>query len=216
MSKGDWDSVIRTNLDSVFNMTKQVMDGMVDRGWGRVRTIALDVFVWHRLRGGWNSSFTDDVDKAVTEAWGDSEVIRDVLRAASSDQVEQIPSAEIGLAARLATNADMRGDPRARFDRDLLLVSYTGASLCRRALEPVVVDEIVQGWSSVLANESFALRSPSLHREAIADAIEEARSTGLRGAARLILAAAPAVGRAVSDGWQQHLLRIAGDEEPQR
>ena len=28
MSKGDWDSVIRTNLDSVFNMTKQVMDGM--------------------------------------------------------------------------------------------------------------------------------------------------------------------------------------------
>ena len=38
MSKGDWDSVIRTNLDSVFNMTKQVMDGMVDRGWGRVVT----------------------------------------------------------------------------------------------------------------------------------------------------------------------------------
>jgi len=36
MSKGDWDSVIRTNLDSVFNMTKQVMDGMVERGWGRV------------------------------------------------------------------------------------------------------------------------------------------------------------------------------------
>ena len=26
MSKDDWDSVIRTNLDSVFNMTKQVMD----------------------------------------------------------------------------------------------------------------------------------------------------------------------------------------------
>jgi len=25
--------VIRTNLDSVFNMTKQVMEGMVDRGW---------------------------------------------------------------------------------------------------------------------------------------------------------------------------------------
>src|SRR6185437_10500529 len=36
MSKGDCDTVIRTNLDSVFNMTKQVMDGMVDRGWGRV------------------------------------------------------------------------------------------------------------------------------------------------------------------------------------
>src|SRR5215211_2914812 len=40
MSKGDWDSVIRTNLDSVFNMTKQVMDGMTDRGWGRVINVS--------------------------------------------------------------------------------------------------------------------------------------------------------------------------------
>ena len=37
MTKGDWDVVMKTNLDSVFNMTKQVMDGMMDRGWGRVR-----------------------------------------------------------------------------------------------------------------------------------------------------------------------------------
>jgi acetoacetyl-CoA reductase len=40
MTKADWDSVIRTNLDSVFNMTKQVMDGMVDRGWGRVVNVS--------------------------------------------------------------------------------------------------------------------------------------------------------------------------------
>jgi len=40
MTKADWDAVIRTNLDSVFNMTKQVMDGMVDRGWGRVINVA--------------------------------------------------------------------------------------------------------------------------------------------------------------------------------
>jgi acetoacetyl-CoA reductase len=40
MTKGDWDAVIRTNLDSVFNMTKQVLDGMVDRGWGRVINVS--------------------------------------------------------------------------------------------------------------------------------------------------------------------------------
>jgi acetoacetyl-CoA reductase len=40
MTKGDWDAVVRTNLDSVFNMTKQVMDGMVDRGWGRVVNVS--------------------------------------------------------------------------------------------------------------------------------------------------------------------------------
>jgi acetoacetyl-CoA reductase len=40
MTKVDWDTVIRTNLDSIFNMTKQVMDGMVDRGWGRVVNVS--------------------------------------------------------------------------------------------------------------------------------------------------------------------------------
>jgi acetoacetyl-CoA reductase len=40
MTKKDWDAVIRTNLDSVFNMTKQVLDGMVDRGWGRVINVS--------------------------------------------------------------------------------------------------------------------------------------------------------------------------------
>lgn len=40
MSKADWDAVMRTNLDSVFNMTKQVMDGMMGRNWGRVINIS--------------------------------------------------------------------------------------------------------------------------------------------------------------------------------
>jgi acetoacetyl-CoA reductase len=40
MTKADWDAVIHTNLDSVFNMTKQVMDAMVARGWGRVINIS--------------------------------------------------------------------------------------------------------------------------------------------------------------------------------
>ena len=40
MTKVDWDAVIGTNLDSVFNMTKQVVDGMVERGWGRVINVS--------------------------------------------------------------------------------------------------------------------------------------------------------------------------------
>ena len=40
MSKVDWDAVMHTNLDSSFNMTKPVMDGMVERGWGRVINIS--------------------------------------------------------------------------------------------------------------------------------------------------------------------------------
>ncbi len=40
MTKEDWDAVIHTNLDSVFNMTKQVLDGMVERGWGRIINVS--------------------------------------------------------------------------------------------------------------------------------------------------------------------------------
>ena len=36
MGKGDWDAVLATNLDSVFNVTHQVLQGMAERGWGRV------------------------------------------------------------------------------------------------------------------------------------------------------------------------------------
>lgn len=40
MSKSDWDTVIDTNLNSLFNVTKQVIDGMADRGWGRIINIS--------------------------------------------------------------------------------------------------------------------------------------------------------------------------------
>src|SRR5438067_13269435 len=40
MDKPSWDAVIRTNLDSCFNMSKQVCDGMTERGWGRIINIS--------------------------------------------------------------------------------------------------------------------------------------------------------------------------------
>jgi acetoacetyl-CoA reductase len=40
MGKTDWDVVMRANFDSVFNMTKQVYDGMMDRGWGRIINVS--------------------------------------------------------------------------------------------------------------------------------------------------------------------------------
>ena len=40
MDKASWDAVMKTNLDSCFNMTKQVCDAMADRGWGRIINIS--------------------------------------------------------------------------------------------------------------------------------------------------------------------------------
>jgi acetoacetyl-CoA reductase len=40
MTPDQWRAVISTNLDSVFNVTRHVIDGMAERGWGRVINIS--------------------------------------------------------------------------------------------------------------------------------------------------------------------------------
>jgi acetoacetyl-CoA reductase len=40
MTEQDWMAVINTNLNSVFNVTRQVIDGMSERGWGRIVNIS--------------------------------------------------------------------------------------------------------------------------------------------------------------------------------
>lgn len=40
MSKAQWDEVMHINLDGMFNITKQVVSGMMERGWGRIINIS--------------------------------------------------------------------------------------------------------------------------------------------------------------------------------
>ena len=40
MTREDWDAVIETNLNSMFNVTKQVIGDMVEKGWGRIINIS--------------------------------------------------------------------------------------------------------------------------------------------------------------------------------
>ena len=40
MSLDDWNAVMHTNLNSLFHVTKQVIDGMLDKGWGRIINIS--------------------------------------------------------------------------------------------------------------------------------------------------------------------------------
>ena len=40
MTREQWDVVLAINLDGLFNVTKQVVDGMTERGWGRIINIS--------------------------------------------------------------------------------------------------------------------------------------------------------------------------------
>ncbi|PLC53188.1 beta-ketoacyl-ACP reductase [Pollutimonas nitritireducens] len=40
LDKANWDLVLRTNLDSMFNVTKPFVEAMMERGWGRIINIS--------------------------------------------------------------------------------------------------------------------------------------------------------------------------------
>lgn len=40
MSRDDWRAVMDTNLNSLFNVTKQVIEGMIEKNWGRIINIS--------------------------------------------------------------------------------------------------------------------------------------------------------------------------------
>lgn len=40
MTREQWDTVMKINLDSLYNVTKQVVEGMMERGWGRIINIS--------------------------------------------------------------------------------------------------------------------------------------------------------------------------------
>jgi hypothetical protein len=166
-----------------------------------LKNIPLDLLLWHRFNSTWETVLPSRIEAACSAAWGDGAPILDILEAASCSTTDRNPDAAAALAASIAFPADFTGDPRRRFERDLLLVYYLGHSFARRVLEPLIVPEIVEGWTTVIRNESFALRAPMQHVPKIEAAITEARTTGVKGAAKILLAAAPAVRASLTEAW---------------
>jgi len=185
---------------------------LLEEGLGSIiETIPVDLLLAHRFGGGWDAELVTRIETWCMETWGDSGPILQILKAASGEPVEVNPPASVALAGRLGSAPDLRGNPTARFQRDLLLISHTGYSMARRVLEPLVVPQIVEGWSTVVEDESFALLAPLQHLPAIEAAIVEAKSSGLRGAARVMLAAAPAVRVSLTENWRELLRQISGE-----
>jgi acetoacetyl-CoA reductase len=128
MSPGDWYAVINTNLNSVFNVTRQVIEGMTDRGWGRI----INISSVNALKGqfgqtnysaakagmhGFSKALAQEVvKKGVTvNTVSPGYVLTDMVRAIKSDIldaiVQQIPMGRLaqpeeiaGLVAYLASD----------------------------------------------------------------------------------------------------------------
>jgi len=193
-------------------LESQSIQMLVASGCGAfIRSIPLDLLVWHRFRGMWDASLPDRIRTACAATWGDSSCIADILAATSSSSSTKADTAASQLTAMLVPTFDPRGKPKARFRRDLLLLDYMIQSSARRLLEPLVVGVITEGWSAAVEQEGFALRAPLQHAPAIQAAIVEARRSGLRGAARVLIATSPAVGFQLSQEWLTVLRQLSGN-----
>jgi hypothetical protein len=67
---------------------------------------------------------------------------------------------------------------------------------------------VQSGWQYVLDHQAFSLLGAARNVPMIKAALDDTTTVGLRGAARIVLAAAPAVGMELPQDWEQALSRL--------
>jgi acetoacetyl-CoA reductase len=138
MSPEQWDQVMRANLDGLFNMTRNVIEGMRERGWGRIVNIS-SINGQKGQVGQTNYSaakagvigFTkalalENAKKGVTvnaiaPGYIDTEMVQAVPEKVLQGIIDQIPSGRLGRGDEIADVVAFLAGDRAGF--------VTGATL---------------------------------------------------------------------------------------
>jgi acetoacetyl-CoA reductase len=119
MTPEQWGTVINTNLTSVFNVTRQVIDGMCERGWGRI----INISSVNAVKGqfgqtnysaakagilGFTKSLAQEVIKkgitvnAVSPGYIDTDMTRAIRDDVRNEIVAGIPAGRMGLPEDIA------------------------------------------------------------------------------------------------------------------
>ena len=119
MTPDQWNTVINTNLNSVFNVTHHVIDGMCDRNWGRI----INISSVNAVKGqfgqtnyaaakagilGFTKSLAQEVIKkgvtvnAVSPGYIDTDMTRAMREDVRSQIVAGIPAGRMGLPEDIA------------------------------------------------------------------------------------------------------------------
>jgi len=119
MSPTDWYSVINTNLNSVFNVTRQVIEGMVERGWGRI----VNISSVNALKGqfgqtnysaakagmhGFSKALAQEVVKkgvtvnTVSPGYVETDMVKAIKREVLQSIIEQIPMGRLAQPEEIA------------------------------------------------------------------------------------------------------------------
>ena len=119
MDPEQWRAVLSTNLDSVFNVTRHVIDGMLERGWGRV----INISSVNAIRGqfgqtnyaaakagilGFTKSLAQEVVKkgvtvnAISPGYVQTDMVMAIREDVRQKIVQEIPAGRLGMPEEVA------------------------------------------------------------------------------------------------------------------
>ncbi len=117
MTYEQWSEVIRVNMDSAFNMTRQVIDGMRNQGWGRVVNIS-SINGQKGQVGQTNYSAAKAGLIGVTDTWPwpiDTEMVSAVPQNVLDGIIAGIPVGRLGKGEEIADMVSYLAGERAGF-----------------------------------------------------------------------------------------------------
>ena len=138
MTPEQWHAVIDTNLTSVFNVTRQVVDGMLERGWGRI----VNISSVNGIRGqfgqtnysaakagilGFTKALAQEVVKkgvtvnAVSPGYVATDMVMAIREDVRAQIVAQIPAGRLALPEEVADSVSFLSSDKAAY--------ITGANL---------------------------------------------------------------------------------------
>ena len=203
-------ALVRADISNLQHMT--VAD-LVSSGWSAAIQAALvDIMMALALGDRWTPETAQKLQDSVLQHLKDAELLRPLLDAASGAP-PAVGTAEMPIltAFSLRTVADDEALSHAdRISRDLYWLYQAANSLARRALEPLVVKAVADGWHYVLEHQRFALSMPIRTAPALAAAIDAMEQQGIRAMPQLMEAAADATRLAVPSQWKALLTAVKG------
>jgi acetoacetyl-CoA reductase len=132
MTPEQWRAVLSTNLDSVFNVTRHVIDGMVERGWGRV----INISSVNAVRGqfgqtnyaaakagilGFTKSLAQEVVKkgitvnAVSPGYVQTDMVMAIREDVRAKIVAEIPAGRLALPEEIADSVAFLASDKAAY-----------------------------------------------------------------------------------------------------
>jgi hypothetical protein len=100
--------------------------------------------------------------------------------------------------------------PEDRFVANLFLIlNRTVYAIWRAETENIVAELVAEAWSTIAESQRFSLLAPATNAPRILAATRDTSTSGLRKAARILLAAQCAINVRVQDEVSQQLLALA-------